>query len=322
MANFEKDCGRRSFWARFFIGVVSLNSLVPVMRAQQVVSGFAVERFYPSPAGSGWFVMDDLNIAGGFGAAIGVTTGYATNPLVVTGSDGRRTAVVSDQGFINVGAAAVYNRYRVYLNLPIPYLVSGNNAAIGPYQVNAPSVSKGTNPDTIADPSLGFDVRFFGQPGNRLRLGASAQLFFPSGERSDYVSDGRYRGMLRFLAAGDSGAVSYAGQLGVHIRTLNDSLIPGGPNGSEFLFGGSAGRKILSRNGWTLLFGPEIYGETAFHSFFSGETAAEALLTTRLERVGRQQNLRLKVGIGHDLVHDFGAPEWRLVFGVEIFGQK
>ena len=36
-------------------------------------------------------------------------------------------------------------------------------------------------------------------------LGAGVQLIFPSGNRADYVSDGRYRAMFRFLAAGDAG---------------------------------------------------------------------------------------------------------------------
>jgi hypothetical protein len=30
----------------------------------------------------------------------------------------------------------------------------------------------------------------------------------------------------------------------------------------------------------------------------------------------------LKLGIGHALVQNFGAPQWRIVFGVEMFGHK
>jgi hypothetical protein len=137
------------------------------------------------------------------------------------------------------------------------------------------------------------------------------------------TSDARYRGMLRFLTAGDSGAFSYAGQVGVHIRPLHDAPAPGSPHGSEFLFGGSAGRRFSVRNGWAVIVGAEMYGETAFGSFFSLQhTGVEGLMTGRFERTGHGPHLRMKVGIGHSLVHHFGAPEWRVVVGVELFGQR
>jgi hypothetical protein len=89
------------------------------------------------------------------------------------------------------------------------------SGTLGQYQFTAPSVSLGTNPDTVSDPRIGIDVLLFGKPGSLLRLGAGAQLIFPSGQRADYVTDARYRAMFRFLAAGDTGAFRYAGQLGV-----------------------------------------------------------------------------------------------------------
>ena len=204
----------------------------------------------------------------------------------------------------------------------MPLLVNGTSGVLGPYQFTAPSVSLGTNPDTISDPRIGLDVRLAGRPGTALRLGAGAQLYFPSGSRSDYVTDARYRAMFRFLAAGDAGAYTYAGQLGVHVRPLNDAPVPGSPNGSEFLYGISGGRKFAAANGWAIIAGPEIFGETAFYQFFSGETGTEALLTGRLESEHPGRNLRLKLGLGHALEQNFGAAQWRIVFGVELFGHK
>jgi hypothetical protein len=128
--------------------------------------------------------------------------------------------------------------------------------------------------------------------------------------------------MFRLLAAGDSGAFTYAGQVGVHIRPLNEPTIPGGPDGDEFLYGISAGRRFAGPTGWAVIAGPEIFGETATNSFFSGETGTEALLTGRLEQTGVEHNLRLKLGFGHALQQNFGAAQWRVVFGVELFGHK
>jgi hypothetical protein len=290
---------------------------------QRQPQGFAVERFYPSAPGGGWFVMDDLNIFGGLGGAISLTGGYARNPLQVSAPGGTQPlALVWGEAFTDIGASVTYDRYRVYFDLPFPLVVTGMSGIVGPYRLMAPSLNIGANPDTISDPRIGFDIRLFGKPRSALRLGMGAQLIFPSGNRADYVTDARYRGMFRFLAAGDSGAFTYAGQLGVHVRTLNDAPAPGSPDGSEFLFGVSAGRRLPVRRGWEFIVGPEIYGETAFHAFFSGETGAEGLLTGRLEGTGTGRNLRFKLGIGHSLVHDFGVPQWRVVFGVELIGHK
>jgi hypothetical protein len=291
--------------------------------AQQQPQGFAVERFYPSAAGSGWFVMDDLNIDGGFSGAVGLTTGYARKPLEATSADGtQHLALVSDEAFVDVSLAATYHRYRVYLDFPMPLLVTGTSGPIGPYQLRAPAVDLGTNPDTISDARVGFDLRLLGQTGSSLRVGVGAQLIIPSGTRADYVTDGTFRGMVRLLAAGDAGHFSYAGQLGLHIRPVDDSSMPGGPNGNEFLFGLAAGRRFSVGTGWGVVIGPEVYGETALHSFFASATGVEGLVTGRLEGTGAGRRVRLKLGAGRGLDPHFGAPEWRIVFGVELFGRS
>ncbi|WP_158820589.1 hypothetical protein [Granulicella sp. S156] len=291
--------------------------------AQQQASGFAVERFYQSAPGGGWFVMDDLDISGRLGGAISATSGYERNPLVITGPDGKqKLAVVSQEAFLDIGGSVTHDRFRAYLNIPMPLLVTGTSGKLGPYQYTAPNLTLGSSPDTVSDGRIGVDARLFGQPGDLLRLGAGAQLIFPSGNRSDYVSDARYGGMLRFLAAGDAGAFRYAGQLGVHLRPLNDAPVPGSPNGNEFLYGISGGRTFAGPSGWAVIAGPEIFGETAFHSFFSGETGTEALMTGRLEQTGTEHNLRIKLGVGHALQQNFGAAQWRIVYGVELFGHK
>jgi hypothetical protein len=291
--------------------------------AQQQTTGFAVERFYPSAPGGGWFVMDDLNISGGLGGAISLNGGYARNPLEITSPGGtQRLTLVSGESFVDLGAAVTYDRFRLYLNIPVPLSVTGNSGTLGQYQLTAPSLNVGANPDTVSDPRIGFDVRLYGKPGTVLRLGAGGQLIFPSGNRADYVTDGRYRGMFRFLAAGDAGRFLYAGQFGLHVRPVEGSLPPGGPNGNELLFGASAGRRFTVSKDWDAVVGPEFFGETVVHPNYSGQTGFEGLLTGRLERVGDKPHLRFKLGVGHGLVRSFGAPEWRMLIGVELIGQR
>jgi hypothetical protein len=290
--------------------------------AQSQMQGFAVERLYTSAAGGGWFVMDDLSMHGGLGGAISLTGGYEHDPLRVATTDGsQRLAVVSDLASVNVGMAGTYDRFRLYIDFSRPITSSGESGTVGAYQLTAPGANPGTNPDTIADTRIGADVRLLGGYDDPFRLGLGVQLFVPSDNRADYDTDGTYRFMARALFAGDVARFTYAGQLGVHIRPLDDAPAPGSPEGSEMLFGVAAGAKMPVTDALRVVVGPEIFGETAFNSFLSTTgTGLEALLSGRIEETGEAgPQLRFKVGAGGGLNPHFGAPEWRMVFGVEVF---
>lgn len=295
--------------------------------AQPQAQGFAVERFYPSAPEGGWFVMDDLDLHGGLGAALELTSGYARNPLRL--SDGsQRLAVVSDTAFVEIGAAVTYDRFRLYLDLTSPLAILGKSGTIGGYAFTAPPVDLGQSPDTLSDTRIGFDARIFGQPGGAFRLGAGAQLFVPGGARSDYDTDDTFRAMFRLLFAGDARGFTYAGHVGVHIRPLDDAPTPGSPRGHELLFGLAAGPTFpIGRAGtWRVVIGPEIWGATAFRTFFGeGGTAVEGLLSSRFEGpIADGLSLRVKLGSGIGSDQQFGAPDWRAVCGIEMSypGQK
>jgi hypothetical protein len=306
-----------------FAGVLlSTSAYASGAHAQQPVQGFRVERFYPSAPGGGWFVMDDLDLYGGLGGVAAVTTGYSLKPLRIT--DGtQHLAVVSDQVFTDFGFAITFDRLRLYLNLEVPLFLTGQSGTVGGYAFSAPSIDPGPNPDTLSDARIGFDARLVGDKASPFRLGMGAQLFVPSGNREDYDSDATYRMMFRMLAAGDAGLLTYAGQLGVHFRRLNDAPAPGSPEGSEVLFGAAAGAKIpLGETGGTaLVVGPEVYGESALRALMGTTTTGlEALLTGRVEGTARNRpQLRVKLGTGGGISAHFGAPQWRVVLGIELF---
>ncbi len=306
------------------LAALAANAFAPRAAAQpQQAQGFAVERFYPSAPGGGWWVMDALDMHGGLGGAMELQSGYALNPLRVTDGVTHR-AVVSSQASADFGFAVTYDRFRLYLNITAPLVIVGQNTTVGAYSFTAPSVSFAESPDILSDTRAGFDVRLVGGPKSPFRLGASAQLWIPAGDQTrDYDTDGTYRGMLRVLVAGDRGPFAYAGQIGVHIRPRDDSPTPGSPRGSELLFGIAAGSRIPvgPSKGAVLVLGPEIYGETAFSSFFgTTTTGVEGLLTGRIEGTADDGGqLRVKIGTGAGLNQHFGAPEWRIVVGVELF---
>ena len=289
--------------------------------AQQQAQGFAVERLYPSAPGGGWFVMDDLDMHGELGGVMALTTSYSRNALRVPDGS-QHLDVVSDRAFTDFGFAVTYERWRLYLNFDAPLVTVGRSGTVGDYHFSDPSLDLAQNPDTLSDARIGLDARILGDDKSPFRLGAGAQLFVPNGERPDYDTDGTYRAMLRVLFAGDVGLFTYAGQLGVHVRPLDDAPTPQSPQGSELLFGVAGGARVpVLANTAALVVGPEVFGATAFRSFLgSTTTALEGLLTGRLEGTADDgAQVRAKVGAGLGIDQSFGAPEWRIVLGLELF---
>jgi hypothetical protein len=316
MWNFRKLCNPALVCVFIAISLCSAE-------AQQQAQGFAVERLYTSAPGGGWIVMDALDMQGGLGGAVELTTGYANDPLrVQAGAGGESLAVVSSEGYLDLGLAATYHRYRVYLNATSPIRLTGYSGTVGDHTYTAPGVNLRSSPDNLEDIRLGFDARLLGNAQSPFRLGAGAQIFIPNDIRSNYDTDDRIHAMGRLLVAGDQGIFTYAGQAGVHFRPLNDAPIPGSPQGNEFLFGIAGGVKVPVGPARQFVVGAEVYGASAFRSFMqAAETDKEWLISTRFEGTGNTgRQTRVKLGVGGGINPQFGAPKWRVVLAIEFFG--
>lgn len=305
-------------------GLLAAATVSSRAEAQQAAEGFAVERLYLSAPGAGWFVMDSLDMHGGLGGVMSLTAGYSRDPLRIADSSGK-LGVVTDRAFADFGLAATYDRWRLSLNLDMPIVAQGQTGVVGNELFTGPSLTLGSNPDTLSDARVGLEVRVLGEPKGPARLGLGAQLFIPNGDRVDYDTDQTYRAMFRALFAGDHRLLTYAAQVGLHVRPLDDSSVPQSPQGHELLFGVAAGVRLpVLRGTEAVVVGPELFGATALRSFFGGRTTAlEAMLTGRLESTGdRGAQLRFKLGAGGGIHQDFGAPEWRLALAIELSGHK
>lgn len=269
---------------------------------------------------------------GGFGGAAALSLGYAHDPLRVASAEGsQRLDVVRDQAFAGFGFAASYDRFRLSVDFHMPIVTHGQSGVVDGFAFHGPSVDPESHPDRLSDARVGFEGRLLGAATSAFRLGFSVQLLLPSGDRCnvgadgtttgcDYETDATYRGMARALFAGDVGRFTYAGHLGVHIRPIDDTPAPGTPRGSELLFGVAAGAKVPALGQYVVVIGPELFGATAFRSFFASRTTSvEALLAARLEGTGEVgPQFRIKLAMGAGMPADFGAPEWRIVFGIEV----
>jgi OOP family OmpA-OmpF porin len=266
-------------------------------QAQSTANGFALDRFNPSERGSEWFAMDSLDLRGNLRPAIGLVGELADRPLVIYNPDGSTRASV-----------VLFDRVRVGFDLPIAAYEDGSTGTAS--GVTYPGVKSGQ----VGDLRLGADVRILGQYGDVFRLAAGAQVFAPTGSRSNYLSDGSVRVTIpRVLAAGDVDWFSYGAQVGFTYRGLTDSF--GGTGlGSEFVFGASAGVHALQRN---LLIGPELYGSTVVTS-----GAAFAKVNTPLEvMLGAHyliaSTVRVGAGAAPGLTRGYGEPAVRYVLSVE-----
>jgi len=311
-------------WAARTAAVLAVALCTRRAAAQPLTQGFAVERYYPAPPGAAWLIMDDLKLDGKLGAGLTVTTGYASRPYSVASAAGTsRLDVVSHQAFVDVGMAVFYDRYRLSLNIADPLYTAGTSGSSAGYQFAAPATDPGKYPDKVTDFRVGLDARLFGALQDPLRLGLSAQLWVPSGERSLYGTDDTLRAMFRALFAGELGVLAYAGQLGVHVRPLDESPAPGTPRGSELLFGVAAGSQFtVSRpSAVRAVVGPELWGATAFRDLFGQYTSSvEALLGARFERTATDGSHALvKLGFGEGIHAQLGAPAWRAVLAVELY---
>ena len=296
---------------------------LPAGPARAQPQGFAVERLDQSAPGSGWWTLNDLAWPLGVGGAISLSLGYAHDPLRIRPEGGGPgLSLIEHQLFTSIGLAVSHHRFRLHASLSSPIYLAGQSGLVGDQQLTSPSVNLEQNPDTITDVHLALDARLLGDPASPLRLGASAELVFPSGDRADFSSDDTYRAAGRVLLAGEQGRFTYAGHLGLHVRPLNDPQVVQGPRGSELLFGAGAAIKVPFAQG-SLQVGPEVFGATALRSWFGDNTSAlEGLLSASLERSGLAAGrMRLKVGLGAGLHPRFGAPVWRAVVGLELIGQ-
>jgi hypothetical protein len=323
----------RSSSALFALTVVASLTIATTAHADppppaQPAQGFAVDRLYLSAPGGGWLTMDALDMRGGLGGAASFSLDYAHAPFHVGGAapGSQRLDVVKNQASANFGFAISYAWARLYLDLRMPLVGLGTSGTVDGHAFTSPPVDLAQNPDTLSDTRIGFDARLVGEARGAFRLGAGVQLIVPSGNRSDYLTDGTYRAMGRALVAGDVGSFTYAGHVGAHVRPLDEPETPGSPRGSELLFGAGAGWKTLlgADARAAVVVGPEITGASPFKALFGGATTAiEGMLVGRIEGTGDDDaQLRFKTGIGTGLVQQLGAPDFRVVVAIEVFDHR
>lgn len=195
-------------------------TLAPRSAQAQTANGFALDRFNPSERGSDWFVLDSLDLRGSYRPAVGLVGDYGYRPLVLYNADGSvRTPLVGDQLFVHIGAFLnVWDRLRVAFDLPLAAWQQGTGGTVG--GVTYPAGSSGG----VGDLRLSADLRLLGTYGDAFTLAVGLQTFAPTGNRSEYLSDGSVRLLPRLQAAGEVGAFVYAASAGFEYHAQHETF--------------------------------------------------------------------------------------------------
>jgi OOP family OmpA-OmpF porin len=282
-------------------GAVLSAALATRLSGAQTVGGFSLDRFEPSTQGSDWYANESLDLRGHRRIALGGVLDYAMKPLVAYDAQGReQLALVSDQLFVHLGASYILrDRYRVALNLPVLLLNAGSDVA------TASGTYTATRTVSLGDLRLGGDWLLMGEYGQLVSLAAGLQVFFPTGNRDAFASDGTPRAEPRLMVSGDLGAFTYATGLGVMLRP-RELDYAGSALGSELTFSAGAGIRLLER---ALVVGPELFGATGFRAPLASETTPlELLLGAHYAMPG---GLRVGLGAGPGLTQGLGTPSLR-----------
>lgn len=289
--------------------VIALISLVCSSPAlAQTATGFALDRLVPSERGQDWFAADSLDVRGQARVTGGIVAGWSHEPLVVYDGDSgeRERAIVANQWFGHVYASfTIVERLRLNVNLPVLIHQDGDSATLNGEQVRF------RNATTLGDLRVGALLRLLGKYREPFSLGFGVQVFLPTGERSSFTGNGTVKVVPRLVAAGEISQFVYSAQAGLGLSPRREGWVNPSP-GQSLGFVLAAGVRPIER----LVIGPELWGETILSdSRFLKRTSTPLELLLGAHYAAGEFNLGAGAGAG--LTRGYGAPQVRVVLGVE-----
>ena len=271
----------------------------------------AVDRYEPAERGSDWFASDSLDLRGNARPNVGATLAYSYRSIVVRDArDNVVAAPLKNLAVAHVGGTVVLlERLRFGLSLPLQVFADGAASSVQGQALPAPSRDQG-----FGDLRLGADVRLFGEYRDPITMAAGAQITLPTGQQSQWISDGSDGSHVRphVLLAGEARDVFvWAAQLSIGYRELSQTSASLGPYGSDVSGSASLGVRLKR----TIVIGPEIYASTLLdNTFAKASTSAEALLGIHWLNADQ---FRVGAGIGRGFTSAFGSPAVRFFASAE-----
>ena len=284
--------------------------VTPAICSAQGDPRFAIDRFEPSERGSEWFANESLDLRGHLRPSAGAVSALSYRSFVIEdgGSGATVASPVRNLVAVHVGGSIVLlDRLRLAASIPLQLYADGTSAVASGRHFPAPAREQG-----ISDLRLGADVRVFGRHGDAATGAVGLQVWAPTGQPSQWASDGAWRVRPRAMLAGDIGPFVYAAQAGVAWRERSESFGDrGGAVGSELTASAAAGVRVARR----IVVGPEVFASTVLDDPFGrGSTPAEVMLGVHWLVA---ETVRLGAGGGRGFTAGLGTPSMRLFAMIE-----
>ncbi len=167
-------------------------------------AGLALDRFDPAPAGDRMFGVQSPYSAGELTPHVMLLADYAHDPLVIktTPANSDLGAVVQNQLYLHLnGGLSLWNRLFLNIDVPVALYENGDSPVI-------PDGSPGG--ETFASPSgakfgdlrVGARVALFGEYFDPFQIAVGGYVWFPTGAKYAFVSDGEVRGLPQLILGG------------------------------------------------------------------------------------------------------------------------
>lgn len=289
---------------RIGLGALALAGLVCASEGARAASedGFSVLHFEPLPGGDAIFSLDGSAAPRHLSVYGGLWTGFVQTPLTQVVSFRERATeeeLIERQlvGHLAVGLGLV-DRIAIELSLPVLLSGAGDEASLS-----------GVGSAAAGDIALRTRVTLLGNKLKTFGLAATAVVWLPSGSSSAAVGDGSFRGGAQLSATLRGGPVVASLMVGASLRgesaTFRDLDL-----GHELLYGLGALVEVAE----PVEVGLELVGRTGLDAPFEEKTSPLELVVGPRVRVWERLALELAGGAG--LVNGYGAPTWRVFFGV------
>jgi OmpA-OmpF porin, OOP family len=284
-------------------GAAAAAALIAAASPALGQAGLALDRFDPAPAGDRMFGVQSPYSAGELTPHLMLLADYAHDPLVIKTTPGNNDigAVVKNQLYLHLdGGLSLWNRLYVNVDVPVALYENGDSPTVASGQTFAsPAGAK------FGDLRVGARVRLWGEYFDPFQIAVGGYVWFPTGAKYSFVSDGDVRGLPQLILGGRvQERLVWSAAGGPEIQA-SDSY-GGVSQGSMFKWGAGAGVLLLDNR--HLQLGAELNGALTFADVEKRTTNLELLFDGRYRFV---DDLEVGVGLGPGLTSGIGTPDFR-----------
>jgi OmpA-OmpF porin, OOP family len=287
---------------KYFCGALAaIGGTASTLPAEAQPAPLALDRFTPAPAGDRMFGVQSPFTAGPLTPHLMLLGDYAHNPLVLRTTKDRTNvgAVVGNQLFLHLnGSLSLWDRLNINIDAPLALLQSGDSPKGGAFSYPSPTGAQ------FGDLRAGLRLRLLGDYHDLFQLAVGGYVWFPTGAKSSYVSDGAFRGMPQLIVGGRGDRVVWSLAAGPEFRPSQTYATV--QQGTMIRAGAGVG--FMPDEKRHLQLGAEASTDFTLAGLGKHNINAELLFDLRYRVI---DDIELGVGVGPGLTSGIGTPDVR-----------